>query len=316
MVDPSKFFLNFLRWFCREEYLEELEGNIIEIFERDHEKFGKRAQWIFAYNVLLHFRPGYIKQYRNNLNPNLLYDMISNFIKIALRVTWKQRSYSLINFFGLTIGIAAFMIIMLHVYDEWSYDRFHTDVEKVIRVEHLEVNQEYERHISVSPGELGPLVLAQVPEVDQVTKVLTNGWGKSLLTNESHTYYGSNFLFTDSSFLKLFSFELLEGSSDALSDPSSIVLTEDVARQFFGTEDPLGKTLEFNKRVPLKVSGVLKNNHRSHLSFDFLLPISVANRPKWENWGQSHFLTYLKVHDEQSIDSIEIKIQNLVNTLS
>ena len=121
---PPKRALRFLQWFCSEEHLEELEGNLIEIYEVQSTQSENKAKWTFYKNVLLHFRPEYIRSF--HLFPRLTpTGMYKNYFKIALRNLTKHRIFSAINIAGLVLGMVCFLFIFLWVEDERSIDNFH-----------------------------------------------------------------------------------------------------------------------------------------------------------------------------------------------
>ena len=109
-----KYPLRFLRWFCKKDYLEEIEGNLIELFEMDAAEAGKRARLNFFWNVLLHFRPEYIREFER-FSPLIHYSMLQNYLIVAWRNLLKQKVYALINIGGLAIGLASFILIFLFV---------------------------------------------------------------------------------------------------------------------------------------------------------------------------------------------------------
>lgn len=241
--------------------------------------------------------------------------MLKNHLKIALRSAIKQKGYTVINLFGLVIGLASFIIIMLYVYDELSYDEFHTDADRIHRVVFGQQNEAVTKSRVHSPGPMKNALVSEIPEIEEATNLMGPYWGKVNLANEKFTYYDNNFLFVDNSFLNFFSFSFVKGDpQSALNDSATIILTESAAQKFFGSEEALGKTLIYNQNTPLKITGIIKDvPSQSHLQFDFLVPNSLANRPSWEtDWNQMSHFTYFKVGPQAEIQSINTKIQNLV----
>lgn len=228
--------------------------------------------------------------------------MLKNHLKITYRTIAKSKIYTGINIFGLVVGISSFIIIMLYVRDELSYDQFHKDANRIYRVvvDHIEANGSVSPRTS-TPGALAKAMLREIPEVEQATYLHTPGWGKALLSNENYTFYGKSFLYVNDAFFDVFSFHFIQGNAQsALTDPASVVLTESMARRFFGNNNALGRMLTFNQLkqdLIVKVSGVIKDVPlQSHLKFDFLIP-SLLIRPQWaSNWGQGHMYTYIKTH--------------------
>ncbi len=130
---PPKNAVNFLRWFCREDCLEEIEGNIIELYEKQCLQDINRANRSFYKNVILHFRPEYIKPL-STLLKRIQMNMLKNYFRIATRSISKSKAFTAIHVLGLGIGVAACLLIFQYVHFEQSYDRFHENADNIYRV--------------------------------------------------------------------------------------------------------------------------------------------------------------------------------------
>lgn len=244
--------------------------------------------------------------------------MFKNYLKITLRNLLKHKGFSAINLLGLAVGIACFTLIMLYVKDELSYDRFHTDNERIYRVVKDFVNQDGSRlPDATTPPAVMPAMLREIPEIAQATRIFPPWGDKPLLTYNDKTFYEERFLRVDSTFFEVFSFPFVRGEpKSAFAQPLSIVLTESLAGKYFGNDDPMGKTLIFDERFPLQVSGVVKDvPQQSHLKFDFLISIRSLSRNFQSayqidnNWGWYNFYTYIKTKPGASVGAIDEKIQ-------
>ena len=129
---PPKYAHRFLRWFCREDFLDEIEGNLIELFEADHQDHPQKARRAFIWQVLLHFRPDFIKSFQ--LSPVMNTGLIKNYFKVTWRHLWQNKSYTAINIGGLTLGFTCFLLISLFIQYEFSFDRHHEDADQIYRV--------------------------------------------------------------------------------------------------------------------------------------------------------------------------------------
>ncbi len=246
--------------------------------------------------------------------------MFKNNFKIAVRTSLRHKGYAAINLLGLAIGIASFLIIVLYVNDELSYDQFHTDSDRIYRVVVDVEKGSYKSSQKSTPGALRETLLHEVAEVEQATFLHPCGWGKVLLWNEKYRYYDKNLLFADQSFFEVFSFQFIHGDArSAFEDPLSVVLTESMANRFFGSSsEAFGQTLTynlFNQDKNLKVTAVIKDvPARSHLQFDFLLA-SAMIRPQYvNNWGTDrHVHTYIKVRPQVSMAVVDRKIQDIID---
>lgn len=244
--------------------------------------------------------------------------MIKNYVWVALRAFWKHRIFSGINLLGLAVGISCFTIIMLYVQEEISYDRFHRDSDRIYRVVKDFLNHDGTRvPDATTPPALMPAMLREIPEIEQATRIFPT-WGyKPLLTFKEKTFYEDNFIRVDSTFFDVFSFSFLRGDAkSAFAQPLSVVLTESLARKYFGNNDALGETLIFDNRYSLQVSGIIKDvPPQSHFDFDFLISIrSLAddlqgNYEMDSIWGWYNFYTYIKLKPNTSPASVDERIQ-------
>ena len=222
--------------------------------------------------------------------------MLKNYLKISLRTLQKYKGYAFINVFGLAIGLACCLLIVLFVRDELNYDRFHENADRTYRI----VRQEGQLAPSVTvAAPLAPALATTFPEVEHATRMF-HYWFTPLLSRGDEGFYEDRIFFTDGAFFDVFDFTLLRGNAaSALREPFSILLTETMARKYFGDEDPIGQTLTMNAAHPFTVTGILEDPPRtSHFTFDFLaaiesLPAVMGWPTVMENWGLGAFYTYL-----------------------
>ncbi len=200
--------------------------------------------------------------------------MLQNYVKITLRSLRKHLGYSLVNVVGLGLGIACCMLILLYVQDERSYDRFHENADRLYRVVEYIGSEGGGEHSASAPIPVGKALRENFPHlVDHAVRffnfqapTLALAYGNDRKFNEPRLF------FTDPAVFEAFSFELLRGNPQtALLEPNTMVLTEAMARKYFGDEDPIGKVLRFEEEHPLTVTGVLAEMpHNAHFRFDFL----------------------------------------------
>ena len=165
-LQPPKYALKFLRWFCREDFIDEIEGDLIEIYEDQASDNPKMAKWRLYRDILLHFRPEYIRPIEglNLLND---YGMVKNYIKIAWRSLQKQKLYSFINIGGLAVGLTCFILIFLYIQHELSYDRFYANDEQIYRIKKKMDAYAYrgKNKIAFTTVGLAPAMKEDFPEV-------------------------------------------------------------------------------------------------------------------------------------------------------
>jgi putative ABC transport system permease protein len=245
--------------------------------------------------------------------------MLKNYFKIAARNLLTNKFYSLINIAGLAIGIACFLLILLFVEDELKYDRFHTKADRIYRVvEKIDSEEGQGEESSSNPFAVGKTLAADYPHLVEASvrffnfqlPALTLQYGEKKL-NEKRLF------FTDSTVFEVFDFPLAQGSRKALSEPNSIVLTEELARKYFGSGNPMGKILKFEGILDLKVTGVLgKIPEQSHIHFDGLISFGTVNRmmgPNYEkNWIWNPCWTYLLLREGASAPELERQMPDFI----
>ena len=244
--------------------------------------------------------------------------MYNLFFKIAFRYLSKNKLYSFINIFGLAIGVASFVLIMLYVNYEYSYDTFEGS-ENVQRV-----YMDYTEEGVFVPGDAqtynlsGPTLKEAFPEIKKFVRLshitdVTFKYNNSLINDEKGAL-------ADPSYFDVFNYPLLKGDiSTALKEPYTILLTESLAKKIFGDEDPIGKSLEvlFRGKTLFEVTGVLKNlPENTHMKNDFL--ISFNTLMTWEeypdnpepNWSGNNLFTYIKLDENANVDVFKKKIMD------
>jgi putative ABC transport system permease protein len=196
--------------------------------------------------------------------------MLRNFFKTAGRNILKYKAYSLINFIGLTCGIALALLIMVYVRSELSYDRFHEKADRLYRVSYGVPNG---LNLALTPPPMAPKMKEFFPEVEETCRVYSRNVSVSR-PDKKEAFEETNLLFVDSSFQKMFTLEFVKGNPQhALSEKFTVLINEEMAKKYFGDRDPVGESLQFSGKVLFKVAGVVKNfPEQSHMRFSMLVP--------------------------------------------
>ncbi|MEK6783704.1 MAG: ABC transporter permease [Bacteroidota bacterium] len=321
-LKPPKRSLQFLRWFCREDYLEEIEGDLTEVFINQYEISPRKAKWKFRWSVVKYFRPEFMKSFKS-YQPNS-YGMYKSYFKIGWRNLLKSKAYSLINISGLAIGLACAMAIGLFIQDEYSYDRFHPNASDIYRVVQQQ-NQAGELYdVASSPGLMGEALKADFPEV---LKSCLLGYQRSgVLQQGTITVESSAITMADPGFLQLFDFPLLLGNPDKVfTEPNQVVITDRMAANLFGGDwmtdsQLLGKTIIYKSKEgertlmgELILAGVIKEPPvNSHLQFEVILTYD----PKGDNnsnWNSNNFLTYIQLNPDANPADLNRKLEGYIN---
>ncbi|MDO8897551.1 MAG: ABC transporter permease, partial [Bacteroidales bacterium] len=238
--------------------------------------------------------------------------MLRNYILTTYRNILRRPGFSLINISGLAIGLAACLIIMLYVFDELSYDRFHEKADRIYRVTVHGKFGANEFHSTYTPLPFAAALKQEFPEVEYVTRLLS-GNQHSVRAGEN-TFIEDRFLYADSSFFEVFSFKLIEGNQEkALVEPKSIVLTKSTAKRYFGDEDPMGKAIIENNIHHYTVTGIVEDApSNSHFKFN---AIASFNSLAWHantSWFNQSAHTYLVLAPKTNADETEQKLDSLL----
>jgi len=220
--------------------------------------------------------------------------MLKNLFTIAIRNILKDKTYSAINVLGLTIGITCSLFLLLYILDELSYDRYHKNADNIYRIVSNIKEPDNAFTWAVAQIPMGEELRDNYPEVKNVVRFF--GMQRSLYKNGDVQFYEDDFYLADSVVFDMFSYEFVKGDpATALDLPFSIVLTEKIAKKYFGSEDPIGKSLQNQGNEDFKITGVLKDvPSNSHFRFDAL--VSRNTRPqRTGSWGNFGVFTYIQL---------------------
>jgi putative ABC transport system permease protein len=306
--------IKFLRAICPEHLIEEIEGDLLQRLYRDQKSYGQRhARFRFILNVIRFLRPGILL--RNKFSIQLInLTMLRNYSIVSFRNIKISPLYSLINIFSLAIGLASCLAIYLFISDELSFDSIHSkksSIYRVYAVPHYSGNGT--QKIALTNAWTGPSLPDDFPEVASFTRYWTQG--KMAFKNGTDQFLINNVAAVDSTFLKIFDFDLLSGNhATALDEPNSVILTEQTALKFFkNTDEAIGRTLTI-RDAEYKITGVLKNiPENSHLRFDALLSISTfshSDRMFSATWEGSFLNTYLELQPGADKNELESKFKD------
>ena len=295
-----------LRLFCDEKYLEEIEGDLEEIFESNESRHGRRkAARRYWLDVLKHVRPYFIKKRSFNYITQNQTAMWSIYLKIAFRNFWKSKVISSINTLGLSLGLACCITVFFHVKDELAYDSLIENGDNIYRVLNVRPGNEHPVNAG-GPVPLGPALLEEFAGVENAVRLWRDYQPNISLGDR--VFVEHEFIFADPSFLEMFSFSLKEGNSKtALNQPNTVILTESMVRKYFGDDNPMGRTITYQGgrgERQLLVTGVMEDlPHNTHMSFDFLA--SFLNVDSSDGWGSfKPIWTYITLKDGTSPDEI------------
>lgn len=241
--------------------------------------------------------------------------MFKNYFKTAVRSLLRNKIYSFINIAGLSIGLACAILIMLYVQDEVSYDRFHKNVSQVYRIDKQTTRDDK----SVSNGSYtgyftGPRFSAKIPEIQSFVRFRP----AQADIKTGTTIQSQAVCFVDANFFSVFSFPLLSGNARlVLTQPSSAVISEEMAKKYFGSLNAVGKTISIKEESvfkPYVITGVAKNcPQNSSIKFQVLLPlqVSAADEGNNSNWFNSFLSTFVVLSPGADVNTVQHKMNKV-----
>lgn len=314
---PSPWMLRFFRWFCHPDFQEDIEGDLLEMFQIEVEERGKRkADWIFFFEVISLIKLNLIRSFKN-YHHIIHYGMYKNYFKIAWRSLLRQKLYSSLNISGLAVGLTCFLLIFLYIQHELSYDRFYPEADRIYRIYQRQEGNLYldSDYFAVTPAALATTLEREYPEVNRATTMKPLS---ALLSQEEDNFWEEG-LWADNHFFEVFALPFVQGNpKTALEQSESIVLSQSLAQKIFGSQNPIGQVLKFQNEVNYTVTGVVQDFptnssfqasfFASIQSFDF-----YRREMEKEKWDGNPFHTFLKLAERGDPLALEAKLPGLID---
>jgi ABC-type antimicrobial peptide transport system permease subunit len=238
--------------------------------------------------------------------------MLKNFFTVAWRNLFRGKGFSVINLSGLAVGMASALLILLWVQNELSYDGFYTHSDRLYQTWRNAKSNTSITSWNVVPQVLGPALKQDYPEVERVSRVF---WDEVLLLSRGEKKINTNGTIVDPDFLTMFDFPLIQGDRNtALSSPTQMVITEKTAKAFFGSEDPMGKTIRIDNKYDYAVSGVLKDlPNNTKFDFEYLLPWNYLQRQGATDsvWARNSVQTYVLLKAQTDLAAFNSKTKEI-----
>jgi len=265
---------------------------------------------------------GKVREYRLDLRSpwrpsRFMPALMGGYLKVALRKFRWQKGYSFINIAGLTVGMTCVVLLLLWIQDELSFDKFHEKIDDIYIVSARIKSEREQLQVPSVPG-VGPLLEELFPEVEESARFLA-GHLPCILSYKDRTFSEPGIFTGDPEVLEMFTFPLTDGDpKTALKDPDSLVLSERVAKKYFGNENPLGQIVTVDNLYPMKVVGVMKDIPRnSTFRFDILMPLEfyARNYDKEEDlkgFSNQNYFVFVRLRKGSSFDDLNRKIKEFV----
>ena len=282
-------------------------GDFTQVFNRLVRRKGLVRAWLWYWAQTLNVLPWIIS---NKIYWSLV--MFRNYLVTAFRNLFKSRGFSLINIAGLSVGMAACLLILMFIRDELSYDTYHENADRIYRLAVDYKMRSEEAQIATAGASAAAELISIYPEIENAVRF--RAYGDLVVQHEKKSFREPRAVYADPSFFEIFSIPMIAGSPDtALDEPFSAVLTRETAVKYFGSEDALGKTLLIENQDDYKVTGIIdKIPDNSHFHFDMLLSMSSAEESRIPSWLSLNFQTYLLLAQDADPHALEAKLPDLV----
>jgi putative ABC transport system permease protein len=242
--------------------------------------------------------------------------MLKNYFRSAWRNLRKNKTFTLLNLGGLSISFAACLIIYCWASDELNYDRAGINADRVYRVAlTLKAKGQADKQFAETAGPLAPVLIKDFPEIENAVRFEPYN---ALIGYKSEKFFTNKFLFADSTFFDVFGFPMVEGNPhSALNGINNVVITEHIARKYFGKEDALGKMITCNDTILLRVAGIAKDiPGASHFNFDIICPLPLLQKAGIDDltsWWNDDYYTYILLRNPKASVSLGSKITNIMD---
>ncbi|MEQ8904308.1 ABC transporter permease [Ekhidna sp.] len=304
---PPRLSLKLVRWLCKQELVEELEGNLHEYYvTHSQSNFKGLKYW---YQVLNYMRPSTLKSFKNsNAGSMFIFNPILTF-----RNLYQHKSSSLISLFGFTIGLVATIFLYFYIYSEVTTDGFHKDGDQIYRTLRVSEMNGTPYRIGVTSAPYAEALINDYPGfISETTRVLSD---EALVSVGEKRFNEYNIAFVDQNFFDFFSFPLKSGDRNtAFETGNSAVLSAEMAKKYFGDADPIGQLITIDNEYEFIVTGVFDElPGNSHLDFPLAISIDVLNSIEWFNrWWNNSLNTYVKVPTPEMAENLEENLDDFM----
>jgi ABC-type antimicrobial peptide transport system permease subunit len=315
---PPQLILRFFRWFCHPKLLKYIEGDLMELYEERLKTSSKRKADIkFVIDVIFLFRPGIIKPVEGTQRLNT-YGMYKSYFKIGWRNLLRNKGYSLINIGGLAIGMMVAILNGLWIWHELSYNKYYDNYDRIAQV--VEVGLNLEGGGTSKGGTMTYPLGTELIEKrsEQFKRIARTTFSQEKILTAGEIKITSRGLYVDESAPELFSFKMISGTRNALTEMHSVMLAQSVTTSLFGSQDPINQTLRINNKTDVTVTGVFEDfpQNTEFNEIKFFAPWSLyLAENKWieeramSDW-RNHFLKiYVEIEEGNTFEAVSSQIK-------
>lgn len=302
---PPKWASMFLKFYCKNEVIEEIQGDLLELFHLRVEELGlRKAQLRYIWDIMRFLKWSNIKKAKG-LQSNFG-TMLTSYLVISRRNLWREKEYSIFNLIGLYVGFLSLILTAIYVDRQVAYDTHHIDSEDTYRLVLI-----YTESGSIGAATAGPWAPAMKDEFPEIRDFVRVGnFNRSVFEYDNRQFYEEEGILADSSFFEIFSYNFKWGNSEsALSEPFTMVISEEMALKYFGDRNPVGDYIEVNNQEQYKITGVLDQKQSpSHVSFDFVVSFDSHQDDFRYDWIIQNYTTYIQVRKGADVGALGDKL--------
>ncbi|MBO3697809.1 ABC transporter permease [Roseivirga sp. E12] len=311
---PPKWADRFLSWYCNPKLLEQIQGDVHELFYwRLEEKGPRKAKRSFAWDVIRLFRWSNIKRKSNKTQKLNNIAMFKNYFKIGLRNLWKQRMPSLINGLGLALAIACCLVAYQFSIKDFIVDKFHENKDQIYLVTPVHLIEGTPRYYARTVSDINKLIPENVAGVESIVRYYPGFGGVSANDKE----FWQTISFVDPEFFDEFTFPIKLGEKKPLKERGEVVLSESIAEKLFDREYPIGKTVNISIRgikQDFIISAVMQDRgHETNMSVDIM--INYSSMPFLQEMIGASTYTFLSIPNKESVQTVASGLDKLLTLL-
>lgn len=306
--NPPKYALKLLSLFCKPDFLEEIEGDLTELFDKRKEVALKKAKRQFLWDVIKSFRWVNIR----NININIqVMNEVKNYIKIYFRRFRKETIHYIVNILGLTMGLSVLFFVLMYVHDENTIDSFHSKADRIYRVtEHSNTPEEGPQSWSITSNPLFEALENDFPEIEASARMVY--FGSSVLRNGDRAFSERNYVLTSPSIFDIMDFQVLSGNpKKSFQGQAAVVLTRSSSKKLYGDEDPVGSIIDMpNRFEKAEVIAVIEDMPKnSSFQFNALYVSHFKNfdprfQDYFDSWDSRFFTTWVLLKPGANTEAI------------
>ncbi|MCZ6701734.1 MAG: ABC transporter permease, partial [Ignavibacteria bacterium] len=306
---PPSWLDKIIAHFIGKQHLDVIRGDLHEIYQNNVQQKGEfMASINYLTDVLSCLRSPLLEK---RIQYKISFPMFNNYLKLSLRNLLRNKTFTIINISGLTLGFTISIIIFLFVRTELSYDKYHVNSDRIYRMNYDLTQRNEKKPWAITTGRWPELAHSELEPVEDFVRIIPSWGNKSLIKSGEKRFYESNFGWADPSLTRIFNFQFLEGDPEtALNEPNTVIISRKIAEKYFGQSSAIGKSINRDDETDYLITGVIEGiPANSHFHLDFIASLMSATQDERARfWSYS----YLLLKDGASPKKLEANLQGLL----